>query len=409
VSTAHDDFWDEDVPEPPEFLDDIPAVPDDRPLRAVPTPPQAQPGDTWKPVNLAEIVAAGYDRPRPDLCAVDGIDIGLFYPGRINSLFGDSGGGKTWVGDYCVAETIRSGRDAVIIDYEDHPSSTLDRLQMLGLTVDQIVKHLIYINPMERWTPAAKGALESAIFGRNIVFALFDSTGEGMALDGVDPNRDDQVARWFQGAARLLAHTGACVLLLDHVVKTQQNGRNVDFASGSQRKRAAINGAAYYLEVVVAPSRDNDGKLKLITRKCRFGWRKHGTVACIIDIRNNDEDSGVDMSFSVPEDGQDTGPKRYTWYMERISRFLEEEGATSFTALRKANLGKNGGKAATKYIEVAVKSLRDEGFITSEAGQPLVLGKAYRVESDPIVNPHLRPPEPDVVAAEFQPGDPDPF
>ena len=54
---------------------------------------------------------------------MDNVDIDLFYPGRINMLFGDSGGGKTWLALYVIGDLMKQGRDAILIDYEDHPAS----------------------------------------------------------------------------------------------------------------------------------------------------------------------------------------------------------------------------------------------------------------------------------------------
>ena len=97
--------------------------------------------------------------------------------------------------------------------------------------------------------------------------SVVEPTGEALAVDAVRPNADDEVAKWFRGCARYLANeVGAAVVLLDHVIKSRESSRNSDFASGSHRKRAAVNGAAHLLEVIQVPMRDSVGSFKLVTK-----------------------------------------------------------------------------------------------------------------------------------------------
>jgi RecA/RadA recombinase len=339
-------------------------------------------GLTWRPVDLAAVLESGYEPPRPSVCLVAGSEFGLFYSGRINGLFGDSGGGKTWVALHAIKEAIEAGNDAVLVDYEDHPAAAVSRLEAIGVSRKALLKHLIYIQPQERWNAVAEKNLVEGLAGRRIAIAVIDSTGEGMALDGVNPNADDEVARWFRGAARTLAAMGAAVVLIDHVPKMQAGSRNTDFASGSQRKRAAINGAAYYLEVVVAPSRDTDGKFKLITRKCRFGWRKHGTIACEVEMKNR-EDNSIEFTISQP-DKREVSSFRPTWTMQKLSEWLEKMGQpVSWRAAREAPVGKSGGKADRNTVDAALACLRDDGYVSWPKGKNLEHVSPYVAENDP--------------------------
>lgn len=341
-----------------------------------------RPGESWRPVDLAAVVAQGYEPPRPDICLVSGSEWGLFYAGRINAIFGDSGGGKTWVALWAIKEVIESKKYAILVDYEDHPAAAVQRLEALGCSRAAVLQYLIYIQPQEKWNQLAEKNLLDGLAGRNVALAAIDSTGEGMALDGINPNADDEVARWFRGAARCLANAGAAVVLIDHVPKQQQGGRNVDFASGSQRKRAAVNGAAYFLEVISAPSRDQDGSFKMIARKCRFGWRKHGTVACVVEMKN-DEDGGIDFTMKQP-DASATASFRPTWTMQKLSEWLEQMGQpVSWRQAREAPVGKQGGKAKRQVVDTALASLRDEGYVSWPKGQSIEHVRPYREQDDP--------------------------
>jgi hypothetical protein len=338
-----------------------------------------RPGDSWRPVDLSAVFAADYVKPRPLVGSVAGSDIAMFYPGRVNTVFGDSGGGKTWYALHVMAEEIRAGHDVVLIDYEDSAESAIARLEQIGISPREIMRHLLYIHPNEKWSPAAERALRETIGDRDISMATLDSTGEALAVDGISPNADEEVAMWFRGSARFFSkEIGAAVILLDHVVKSQEHGRNSEFASGSGRKRAAINGAAYFLKVVEAPSKTTDGLFRLVTRKCRFGWRQHGSIACEVKMENTGNGDEVRFTVTQPT-GTSTpiGRLRPTWYMEQVSQHLEcASEPQSKNTITKA-IGRK--KAMTS---LAIQLLLDEGFCTSSDGprgaKLITLVKPYR-------------------------------
>lgn len=346
--------WDDDPTE--RLLMERPATP---PVR--PTP--AKLGDSWRPVNLRSVLDGGYEAPAPTVGEVAG-DVPLFYPGRINSVFGDSGGGKTWALLMAAAQVMSGGGDVVLIDYEDHAAATVHRLELLGVERATIIEHLVYVNPAEKWGGIAEAMLQLSLEQRDPKLAIIDSTGEGMAVDAVNPNSDDEVARWFRGCARWLADTGAAVVLLDHIVKAQMgNSRAADFATGSQRKRAAINGAAYHLDVVTPPSREHGGMFKLIVRKDRFGHRKHGATACEVRM-DNDDDGGITWSISAPVASKDAnGNFRPTTLMEKVSRLLE--GEVDPMGVRTVKAQVNGKDSA---VARAIEVLLEERYIEQEPG-----------------------------------------
>ena len=324
--------------------------------------PRRRPGDSWRPVDLSVVLSSDYEQPRPTVGHVTGADVGMFYPGRINAVFGDSGGGKTWYALYVMAQEMLMGRDVLLVDYEDHPISQVARLEQIGVPRETILEHFIYIQPNEKWSQSSERALLESLADRDVAIAVLDSTGEALAVDGVSPNADEEVARWFRGSSRCLAQTGAAVVLLDHVVKSRDSGRNSEFASGSQRKRAAINGAAYFLDVIDAPSKTSDGRLVLWVRKCRFGWRQHNKKACDVLMANTD-DGGVLFTVRVPAEAGASSTPEYTWYMARVSQELKARG----TSMSKRAIRDAVGKTE-KYTDAAIESLLRRGYITEAPG-----------------------------------------
>src|SRR5690606_21174734 len=113
-------------------------------------------------------------------------------------------------------------------------------------------------------------------------FAVIDSTGESMAAAGKSQIIDEDVAQWMQDLAHPLAYRGdACVLLLDHMVKSEDGGL---WPIGSQRKRAAITGAQYIAEVADPFSKDKDGMVVLKVAKDRHGQREARSVATYVQF-----------------------------------------------------------------------------------------------------------------------------
>lgn len=325
------------------------------------TDPIADPMDTtdptdhgWTQADLADVLSANYQPPTPTICErTDGH--ALFYLGRINALFGESGSGKSWVAMATCAEQINMGHHVVYIDYEDHVGSVAHRMIKLGCTPQAVQNLFHYINPMQPFNTLASIDLLELITTTNTQLVVLDSTGEAMALDGAEPNSDDSTASWFRSLPRLLAHQGPCVLLLDHMPKGTD--ANKGFAIGSQRKRAAIDGAAYRVEVGVAPAKGTDGHLKLITAKDRGGYYQHGHKVAEIEI--NDSTTGINVTIKPP------GLGLPTVLMGRVCKYLAAAGGSSQNAIVE---GVTGNAAA---VRVAIEKLIDLGYIERE----LVEGK----------------------------------
>ncbi len=324
-----------------------------QPIKPAPTQTDEQIEPTehgWEPANLAEVLAADYQPPTPTICTrTDGH--GLFYLARINALFGESGSGKSWVAMTACAQQIQTGNHVVYIDYEDHVGSVANRMIKLGCQPDAIQTLFHYINPMQPFNTLASIDLLELITNTNTQLVILDSTGEAMALDGAEPNSDDDTARWFRKLPRTLAHAGPCVLLLDHMPKGSD--ANQGFAIGSQRKRAAIDGAAYRVEVGVAPAKGTDGHLKLVTAKDRGGYYQHGHKAAEIEI--TDTTGGINVQIKPPGTGLPT------ILMGRISSYLHEVGTASQNAIQTSVAGNSAA------IRTALQKLVDLGYVERKA------------------------------------------
>lgn len=319
-----------------------------RTLEAAPVPETGtETGAGWEFVDLGTILDGTFDPPVPTLgLRTDGV--GLLYPGRVHSFSGEPGGGKTWLALAHCAEVMAQGSAVVFVDYEDTPAAIVARLVALGVPGATIREHFHYVRP--------DGEVDAATVERIVALrpalVVIDSVGESLAVEGLNPNADDEVARWFRRFPRKVAQGGAAVAILDHVAKDSETRGN--WAIGSQRKLAAIDGAAYTVTVKVAPTRDDDGHLVVKCAKDRHGTHRRGDVVAAVHVANLD-DGGVRVTVSRPEHGE-----RPTSYMERVSRWLEDHALDA----------PHSGRAITDNVEGKAPKIREalgqlvaEGFV----------------------------------------------
>jgi hypothetical protein len=149
----------------------------------------------------------------------------------------------------------------------------------------------------------------------------------------------------------MLARQGAAVVVIDHVTKSKES-RGL-WAIGSQRKLAAIDGAAYQVDVKVSPTKTKDGKVTLTCAKDRNGTHQKGTVTANVAIDN--AGSGIRVTATAPE-----SKFRPTHYMEKVTTFLEDIPCASQRGILSAIPGRDS------HIKAAIECLVDEGYVKCE-------------------------------------------
>lgn len=240
----------------------------------------------WDYLDLATVLADDYTPPRPEILhRTDGQ--ALLYRGRINSLFGESGSGKSWVALAACAQEIKHAHHVVYIDLEDHVSGIVERLELLGCTRPQLISHFHYLAPFAAADDYDLDRLETTISELDVTLCVFDSVGEAMALGNTNPNADEEVARWYRTVPRRIANAGPAVLLNDHQPKNTDTGAL--FAIGSQRKRAAIDGIAYrVLQKTPFARGEKGGRIDLQVAKDRAGTFANKYVAASVHVDSTD-------------------------------------------------------------------------------------------------------------------------
>lgn len=361
-----------------EWLDGVATPEADDELQGEPDAPE---DDDWATIELHDLAAAfmagNYEPIMPTVLMVAG-SIPLFYPARVNSLFGESGGGKTWVALAAVAEVVRRGERVLFVDYEDNPQGIVERLVLLGLTLAEIAL-VDYRNP----TSGIGRGIEAVVGPYGLI--VIDSTGEAMAAGSVDPNSDGEVAQWFTIAKRYARLDGAPpIVVLDHVPKDKDAPSS--YAIGSQRKRAALNGAAYRVDTLKEPAKGRDGKLKLTVAKDRLGNRPKGSVAAEVSVISGASTVHLELHPSDAQVAAESGAKfRPTVLMERVSKYLE--AAPLPLTQRNIERGVTGKGAG---IRMALECLAEEGYvITDKAGHRSV--RPFREAVDNSATPQRVP------------------
>ncbi|MEQ6901815.1 AAA family ATPase [Nocardioides sp. YIM 152588] len=365
-----------DPPEPHELLDDYQAwvaeLQADRDTGGNPVPTSHDlaaddavvPGASWLPIDLGPIVDGLADgtlqRLEPTVGSLDGGGC-IFYAGKVNGVAGESGSGKTWTALAVAAQELTEGRAVVYLDLEDDAAGIVGRLLDLGVDPEAVRAAFAYIRPDWRLDEVARSLLVDLLADRRPALAVVDSTGEGLALDGANPNADEEVARWFRRLPRLLASTGAAVVVLDHTAKAADGGL---WPIGSQRKRAAIDGAQYMQETIRPFAKDTAGLAVLKCAKDRHGTYRAGQRVAELTV-DPEPTGGVQVALRAAQEAATTaaGGFRPTGYMERISDALAlAEGALTYNDIRDRVTGKK------EHIRTAVNVLVVEGYVTTAPG-----------------------------------------
>jgi len=187
-----------------------------------------------------EVVPLDKVSPTPEVptvaCREDGQR--LFYKGKVNTVFGDSEGGKSWLCLLAAAQELRSGRSVTYIDYEDSARGIKNRLIALGVPEDVVNEPVLfrYMNP---WGPIGD-LLESERQQEGFAqctLVVVDAMTEALAAAGLSSVSDVDVAQWFNTFAKPIAALGPAVVVIDHM-NLSDKGR----VTGSQHKKSAVDG-----------------------------------------------------------------------------------------------------------------------------------------------------------------------
>jgi hypothetical protein len=192
----------------------------------------------------------------------------LIYPGLTHSFAGEPTAGKTMASLVAVAEVLREGGRAMMVDYEGNRRVIGSRLRALGADPDEVAERFFYIR-LPAIDAAASDELGRVTLDLAPDLVVVDGVARGIARQGGNEDVAADVLSWMDAVIKPLTEAGAAVIMLDHVTKSK-DGRG-RWARGSGAKLGEIEGAAFAIEAVQPWSRTRPGKAHIRLDKDREG------------------------------------------------------------------------------------------------------------------------------------------
>lgn len=274
---------------------------------------------SWEQVDLGPYLSGEIVMPEPSvLTRTDGK--GIFYPGRVNSLYGKSESAKSWISLFACVQEMGKGERVVYIDLEDEPAGTLKRVRALGVGDDDIKNQFAYVHPegpiaeMQKYQFGASVTDDGqqASDGFRELLNRFDPTlivADGMTvlygLHGHDTNAataTDVITSWLKSLTRGGRST---VIVIDHTGKGSGPGTS---PIGAHHKVAMVQGTAIRADAIVQPMPGELGRVQLVVYKDRpgvvrsFSTRDTEQVAGVVTMDSRVKDI-TRMVVDVPEEG----------------------------------------------------------------------------------------------------------
>ncbi|MFI2666682.1 AAA family ATPase [Micromonospora carbonacea] len=352
----------------------------------------------WQPVDIAGLLAAGLeDLETTVLARTDGFK--LFYPGKVHSVFGESGSMKTWMALLAAVQEIQADHRVMYIDYEDSPNAVLRRLKLFGLTDEQLIGYFEYRHPNARIDDDVRASLKKTIEDSTehpFTLVIIDAVTEIMAAHGWKTNHSEDVATFYADIGKWFADLGPAVVTIDHVSKAKEEGGNSQ--TGSQHKKAGIDGASYRIEPKEWGGKGRHGKSHIVNCKDRNGAVDADTprnkVVGILNVKSNPITFAVEAwidkpdaavvtlapATSVPTNSVSESVLRS---MHRFAKKLQQTTLPNgFSKTELVNMADDVKTARAKKL-AAVDILKAKGcLVESGNGSKLKVGVDYKSESD---------------------------
>lgn len=351
---------------------------------------------SWEPVNLGPYLDGEVEPVEPGLLyREDGV--GLIYPGRVNTLYGRSESGKSWIAFQTAVNVIEQGEKVMYLDCEDDPQQTVERLRLLGASDDAIRHNFTYVRPesplgalmFSRWgehRPSDSGERNDAAFKEalaNISPSLIVVDGLSVlygihGLDTNDTSSTERLTGWFK---RLTANHRRTVIIIDHTAKNASLGAT---PLGSQHKVAMIQGVALQVHPVTRPVPGRVGEVWLHVGKDRLGTIRQNSTdeeyAIASKVFIHSEPNRVRFEFTVPTTnevilGDDDALSQKLSQLDLDMQAVWEACSHEWLSSKEIKLGMID-KISDKRFDRALKSLIADQMI-EKAGE--TKGAKYRI------------------------------
>jgi hypothetical protein len=318
---------------------------------------------TWTPVDLRPILAGERGELQPTVLHRDD-GSALLYEARVNLLYGEPEGLKSWLALEAARQVITSGGLVVFIDFEDTAGQIVGRLRTLGADDATIADRFVYINPAERlrWTE-----LGEIVTNRSPALAVIDGVTNSMTLEGLDLTNNRDISSWFAMLPHRVATLGPGVLVIDHVVKSKDDrGR---WPIGGQAKLAGTDGVALSLRISTPFGVGQHGMSKLFLTKDKNGavaGLAKGPSRFLGEVHADSTGESATITITVPtSDTTTSSPFRPTTIMTRVSEYIAGFPDPDGPGVRelRAMTGPTGRGYQAADIDTAIACLISEGYL----------------------------------------------
>ncbi len=330
--------------------------------------------------------------------------LNLLYANRRHLLFGPFGTAKTMFCAYAASVVFKRGGNVLWVSIDGGPlSDLLERFESFGVTEDQLTNQFHCLENTGQLTTQYSKWIRACASAHEYELVVVDSSMGSMNAENLDPNSAIDVDRWWNEVGDAFKGTCAAVVLIDHSGKSEETRRT---SSGSHRKQDAPDVVLRLAEISnlyrATVGADVTGETRIFMEKDRpaFHRVKRGTQLgvirftshCVHDTELHDDGTvktlgrwTLDATIawgSGDTVSATTGRKRLTWYMERVTTFLQQHGGPATKSV--IVLGVGGKKGC---ILRAIGTLAEEGYVTvqtSSSAHLVTLVRAYLQAEDPL-------------------------
>jgi hypothetical protein len=228
---------------------------------------------------------------------------GFLLAGRLVWLFGEPETGKSLLAYDAGVREVRTGFAVVHFDAEAGEVDVRRKYRALGASAPgELARLYVYDTSGVDLMSNPGWALERCReVGARL--AVFDSAGVFLAAAGLDGNENAEVARFITLVLLPVARAGVCVVVLDHVTKSDPHSR---YPIASIAK-LALSDLGYNVSAPEPFARGRSGRLRLKCAKDRSGWIGYRTQFDVGVTASEDGRLELDGSRMTPQEAQLAG------------------------------------------------------------------------------------------------------
>lgn len=206
------------------------------------------PQTTWTPVDLGPYLDGDIELPQPTVGIRRSDGQRFIYPGCDHSVVGATESGKSWFVSGCAAAELMQDRRVLYVHFEESdPSSTIERLRLLGVDDALLDPRLdtcrfAFVGPDE----APNEARVRALLNPTPALVILDGVNEAISMLGGETNAVESASAFRRQLVTPFLRAGAAVISCDHIPHNTDGGRTA--AIGSVHKGNTLSGSRLLIE-----------------------------------------------------------------------------------------------------------------------------------------------------------------